>query len=842
VEGEASDGGYRVPPDAIRDIVESEPTPSLSLSPRRDAVLFLHRPSMPSVAHLARPDLRLAGLRVDPEVRSRSRMTSYTHMGVATLCTASDGVGDEVPLRGVPEGHGINFLAWAPDGAHVAFATIGVEAGAERSPFALHVASVESALGEGAQDGAPTFEARPLAAASRLNTVFDSFGWLGARTLLALTVPEGQADHPPARPEVPSGPKIQVSGAGEAAPVRTYQDLLSDEVDCDTLEYLTTSQLVKIDIHTGESAPFGEEGMITSFAPSPDGKFVLVARMERPFSYNVPCGRFPRTMEVLCASSGEVVHTLPRLELAEAIPIAHGAVREGPRSIEWRPDKDAELVWAECRDGGDPNVEVSPRDEVFSLDMHEVARSAAAPLEPRTLVQTDLRYGGIAWGGGGDLALVYESEWRSKRSVSWVLDPRTGEKRVLHDRDYEDRYTSPGSPMLRRTERGTYTLALVDGTHLLMSGAGASPEGDRPFLDLLNIESGETERLWRSEAPFFESVNSILSDAGDAPITRDNLRVLFSRESKTEPAQYSICSIGDGAARECIQITDFPHPYPSLKDYSKEILRYEREDGVTLTGTLYLPPGHDPARDGPLPTLLWAYPREYKSADAAAQMRGSPHTFSGIGNLSPLLFLSMGYAVLNGPSMPIIAKDGEDPETANDTYIEQLVSSAEAAVAELERRGVAKRGHIAVGGHSYGAHMSMSLLAHAGDLFSCAICRSGAYNRTLTPFGFQGETRSLWKARDVYFNLSPFRFADKIKKPVLLLHGDDDNNTGTFPLQSERMYAALKGHGCEVKLVQLPHEAHSYRARESVLHTLAEQAEWLERHVTPPPAGTEDDA
>ena len=349
--------------------------------------------------------------------------------------------------------------------------------------------------------------------------------------------------------------------------------------------------------------------------------------------------------------------------------------------------------------------------------------------EPRTLVQTDLRYGGIAWGGGGDLALVYESEWRSKRSVSWVLDPRTGEKRVLHDRDYEDRYTSPGSPMLRRTERGTYTLALVDGTHLLMSGAGASPEGDRPFLDLLDIESGETERLWRSEAPYFESVNSILSDAGDAPITRDNLRVLFSRESKTEPAQYSICSIGDGAARECIQITDFPHPYPSLKEYSKEILRYEREDGVTLTGTLYLPPGHDPARDGPLPTLLWAYPREYKSADAAAQMRGSPHTFSGIGNLSPLLFLSMGYAVLNGPSMPIIAKDGEDPETANDTYIEQLVSSAEAAVAELERRGVAKRGHIAVGGHSYGAHMSMSLLAHAGDLFSCAICRSGAYNR-----------------------------------------------------------------------------------------------------------------
>ena len=839
----ASCCSFDLPPEPIRQIVESEPTPSLAIAPNRDCALVLHRPSLPPLSHLARPELRLAGLRVDAETRGRSRMTSYRSAAVAPLSLHGDaaGLGAEVPVTGAPEGMGLNFVSWSAKGTRVAFTAVEDNGSAsQRRPLALYVADVPAA---GALAGAEAISARLLL--PDLNTVLDHFAFVGEDTILALTIPESHRGPPPQAPPVPPGPKVQSNASGEAKPARTYQDLLSSAHDADALEYLATSQLVRVDVATGASEALAPPSMITSFAPSPDGRYVLVARMERPFSYAVPCGRFPRAREVRRVADGEVVYAFPRLELAESVPLAHDACRTGVRDLGWRADAPAELCWAECRDGGDPEMEMpdgGPRDEVFLLDVRAAEEAARAggggePTEPRLLAATASRYRGVVWGGeGSDLALLYESSWRTKRSVCWALTPSNSSKRVLIDRDSEDRYGSPGAPMLRRQPSGRYTVALVDGTHLLMSGQGASEEGDRPFLDLLELATGETERLWRSEAPYYEDCLSILSDAGGAAITRDGLRLLFSREAKEEQRQYDARMLADLGRRAVL--TDFPHPYPALREMQKEIIRYSRADGVMLTATLYLPPGHDVARDGPLPTLLWAYPREFKSASAAGQMSGSPHAFTGIGSLSPLLFLTQGYAVLNGPSMPIVAEEGADPKTANDRYVEQLVSSATAAVEELERRGVSRRGSVAVGGHSYGAHMAMSLLAHADDeWFACGICRSGAYNRSLTPFGFQGETRTFWEAPDVYRDLSPFAFADRVHKPVLLLHGADDSNMGTYPMQSERMYAALKGHGnAEARLVLLPHEGHGYRARESVLHTLAEQAAWLDTHVPRPEA------
>eukprot|EP00775_Hariotina_reticulata_P003220 gene3220-3497_t len=647
-------------------------------------------------------------------------------------------------------------------------------------------------------------------------------------TLVAAVIPEGVGE-PPGRPPVPSGPKIQDNSSGKKSQNRTWTDLLKDDHDGDVFEYYGTSELDQEGVTAGVTGP--------KAVASPDGAFLLVSWLSRPFSTAVPAGRFPVDLQVW-DRQGNLVCQLATLPLAEDIPIAFNSCRTGPRAVSWRDDKPAELAWIEAQDGGDPDVAVSPRDIVYTLD---AAAAAGDPsLQPSVLASTDLRCGGVSW-CDGDLALLYESWWTTRRSVIYTISPdnREAEKQVLFDRSYEDVYGDPGSPLSRRTSAGTYILAKVDGKRqLLMVGQGASPEGNKPFLDLLDLETKETRRLWQSSPPFLESVSSIMSDNNnDAPITLDGLKLLLSRESAKEPPQTWMISFSgsDAASSSENVVVLLPHScplvsdLPQLKDMHKEVLRYKRADGVDLTGTLYLPPGHDAAKDGPLPTILWAYPREYKSREAAGQMRRSPHQFSGIGSLSPTLWLARGYAVLDGPGFPIIAEGDEEP---NDTYVEQLTACAEAAVKELvSARGVTDPTRVSVGGHSYGAFMAANLLAHCPDLFAAAIARSGAYNRTLTPFGFQSEERTLWQAPEIYSKMSPFMMADRIKKPLLLIHGEEDNNTGTFPLQSERFFSALKGHGAPARLVLLPHEGHGYRARESVLHTLYEQDQWLEAYA-----------
>lgn len=493
------------------------------------------------------------------------------------------------------------------------------------------------------------------------------------------------------------------------------------------------------------------------------------------------------------------------------------------RSLNWRADKPSSLYWVETQDGGDAKVEVSPRDIVYT--------QAAEGQEAKVFHKLDLRYGGISW-CDDSLALIYESWYKTRRVRTWLVSPGSNETppRLLFDRSSEDVYSDPGSPMLRRTPDGTYVIAKFkkedkqSATYLLLNGSGATPEGNIPFLDLFDIETGEKERIWHSDKEkYYESVVALMSDQKEGDLHVKDLKVLTSKESKTENTQYYIQKWPE---RKACQITSFPHPYPQLASLQKEMVRYERKDGVQLTATLYLPPGYEPTRDGPLPCLVWSYPGEFKNKEAAGQVRGSPNEFAGIGPTSPLLWLARRFAILSGPTIPII---GEGKEEANDRYVEQLVASAEAAVQEVIRRGVADPGKIAIGGHSYGAFMTANLLAHAPHLFSCGIARSGAYNRTLTPFGFQNEDRTLWEATDTYIKMSPFMAADKIKKPILLIHGEEDNNSGTLTMQSDRFFNALKGHGALSRLVVLPFESHGYSSRESIMHVLWETDRWLQK-------------
>lgn len=436
-----------------------------------------------------------------------------------------------------------------------------------------------------------------------------------------------------------------------------------------------------------------------------------------------------------------------------------------------------------------------------------------------------LRVSGITW-GDDRRAMVTESWWLTRRVRTWLVAPGVADvaPMLLFDRSTEDRYADPGSPVTTRNAFGRVGLLLLnaDQTKIYLKGLGASPEGDRPFLDEFDLATRQARRLWRSQPPHYENFLAFLDDHRRTALTR--------RESVSEPPNYFRRTLGEpDEAKALAPITRFPNPYPQFDDVRKELISYRRADGVALSGTLYLPPGRGPL-DGLLPTLLWAYPREYKNAAAAGQVRESPHRFIRVNVLGALPFLLAGYAVLDDPTMPIIGEGSTHP---NDTYVEQLVSSARAAVDELVRRGVTDPRRVAVAGHSYGGFMTANLLAHS-DLFRAGIARSGAYNRTLTPFGFQSEQRTFWEAPEVYAAMSPFNHAHKVRDPLLLIHGAADNNTGTFPIQSERFFNALKGHGATARYVQLPHESHGYRARENVLHMLWEMENWLDTHVKPP--------
>lgn len=776
---------YRTPPKEIVDVVDAPPTPSLIAGPGDWAVLA-QAPVLLSIADLAQAELKLAGQRFNPQTHEQTRTPYFVDLRLLNVVS-----GEQKAIRGMPSPLRARQVLWSPDGARVAFAA-GTSSGLE-----LWVADVATA------------------SASRVGTILLNnshprrpFDWTSDnRTLIARTWPAA-AQAPPEPVRVPTGPVIQES-LGRRAPTRTYQDLLKTPYDEALFEYHLQSQVVAIGLD-GASKTIGAPAMIVRAEPSPDATYLLVETVHRPFSYVLPDSRFPRKLEIW-DRDGRVVKQIADLPLATSVPTDFDAAAEGPRSLAWRSDVPATLFWVEAQDKGNPRAEAAVRDKAFLL---------AAPFDgaPREIASLATRYGGVLW-GGDDLALLYEDWWKTRRAKTWRLRPGDSSKapELLFDRSSEDRYSDPGSPELKKNAWGLSVLRRSkDGRALYFAGDGASPEGDRPFLDRFDLATKKATRLWRSEAPQYEYVVDVLDDGAQRVVTR--------RESVAVPPNFFF---RDLTKKSMKALTDFPHPSPQLANAKKELIRYERGDGVKLTATLYTPAGYDPAKDGRLPVLVWAYPQEFKSADAAGQVTDSPFRFIRVSPMGPLPWLVRGFAILDDPSIPIIGEGSKEP---NDTYVEQLVAGAKAAIDEVVRRGVGDRDRFAVGGHSYGAFMTANLLAHS-DLFRAGIARSGAYNRTLTPFSFQAEERTFWEAPDTYIRMSPFTHAQKINEPMLMIHGVDDNNTGTFPIQSERLYQAMSGLGGTVRLVMLPYESHGYRARESVMHMLWEMDGWLEKYV-----------
>ena len=803
----ATDLKYQTPPEVMVKMVDALPTPVISLSPAHGAgprrILIEQSSSLPTIADLAEPELRLAGLRFNPKIGAPSRTRYFVSLKLQELPQAGSSTQPhEIAITGLPAKAHILFARWSPDGRHIALVNAEDGRDAGLGLWMVDVAKASAVRVPGV----------------RLNAVLtEPVGWLSNSSLAVLAVPADRGAVP-VRSEIPTGPVIQEND-GKATPAPTYEDLLKSPTDERFFAYYSTSQIEEVKLASGAARKLGKPGLFASLEPSPDGKYIFAEELHRPFSYTQPFERFPQRREVYNVATCEA-KVLDDAPLIDNLPIDRDAVEPGPREYGWRTDAPATIYWVQAADGGDPKREAAVRDRVYTLDVPFAG-------EGKPVADLALRFRGVEW-GNEHLAIVTEARWKDRKMILAALDPAAAKLTQLYAGSMQDRYHDPGRPMLERNAQGQLVLqTTADRQGIYFSGQGASPKGDTPFVAIMpvnGVEDAKETRIWQSQAPFFEVPTAVIASDG-------GVKILARRESVEKSPNYFLTTIAEGqsaAPTSWTAVTNFPNPYAGLPMPSHQLLHYKRADGVDLTADLYLPAGYDKAK-GPLPTLMEAYPAEFKSRAAASQVTGSPYEFVRIGAGSPVFFTATGYAVLANAAIPIIGEGTAEP---NDTYVEQLVAGAKAAIDAGAETGTVDRGRVAVMGHSYGAFMTANLLAHC-DFFRAGIARSGAYNRSLTPFGFQNEERTYWQAPEVYFKMSPFSYADKIKTPILLFHGEADNNTGTFPIQSERFYNALKGEGATVRFVLLPLEAHGYQGRESVLHMLWEMENWLDKYVKP---------
>lgn len=778
---------YQQPPKEILEWADFERAPTLSIDSKQTKMLFQYRNTYKTLADLSEEEMRLAGLRINPITNISSTITYVNNLKYKGFNET-----EAKQITGLPENPKIAYISWSPDETKVAF-TNTTQMGVE-----LWYVDMNSG------------QAMKLTKANLNANLGSPYTWFkDSKSLLIRVLPKDRNPLINSKQTIPTGPTVSVSMKGEKAQNRTYQDLLQNATDEANFEALVTSELYKVNLN-GNISLWKGKAMYSGESISPDGKYVLVSTIQRPFSYIVTLGRFP-SKTIIYNISGELVKEFNERPLLEVLPKGFMATYIGKRGISWRGDKPATLYWVEALDEGNPEKEVLFRDEVFQL---------AAPFteEPESLVKTINRYAGIIW-GNDNTAIIYDNWWNTRNVKTYVFNPSQPhlEAVVINDRNSQDIYNNPGSFDTKKNEYGHYVLSL-DGNKAYLIGEGYSEKGQFPFVDEIDLKTKSTKRLYQST--YTDKKLDIIS-ANDVKAGEYLVRL----QSSTDYPNYYILNTKKRIAP--IAVTHFESPFKGIEDVYKEVIKYKRSDGVDLTGTLYLPAGYDMNKKEKLPMVMWAYPTEYKDKNSAGQNATNPNEFIYPYYGSPIYWVKRGYAVLDDAAFPIVGEGSVEP---NDTFVEQLVANAKAAIDAVDELGYIDRSRVAVGGHSYGAFMTANLLTHS-DLFAAGIARSGAYNRTLTPFGFQAEERNYWEAPSVYNTMSPFMNADKMKTPLLLIHGGDDNNSGTHTMQSERYFNALKGLGAPARLVILPKESHGYAAKESVLHMLWEQDQWLEKYV-----------
>ncbi len=793
--------GYDQPPQNVLDVLHAPAPPRPYLSPTRDTVLLISWVQYPPMAQVSEPYLKLAGVRVEP--RTRRKHDTPGGYGVApcaqTLALVDVATSKETPIA-LPPGGCADGFSWAADGKRFAFRNTSHDA-------------VELWVGE------PGGATRRLGDV-RLNMMLgSSLQWAAdQKTLLVKMVPDDAGAAPEAG-TVSDGPSIQETD-GKSGEFSTYEarDTLASKGDEARFEYYGTSQLAFVDAATGAITRVGKPAVITDVDLAPDGEHILVTSIRKPYSYAVTYDRFAHDVEVW-DRAGKVT-PLAQLPVADRVPV-HG-VPTGARDHAWRPTEPATLVWAEALDGGDWNTNVPARDKV----MTESAPFATPAVE---LTRTEQRFDGFDWSERRGIALLQENDenrhWR--RTFLFDADHPDAKPSVIWDMSSDERYLDPGSPVYRVLPNGQ-SVFRQDGDAIFLSGQGFSPDGDRPFLDRFDLAARKSQRLFRSGR---DGLEYFVDFAGEgtgtlltwhqSPADPPNLmeRTLGAPIADAKPGEATLASTSRA-------VTHIPDPTPVVRAIKKRLVTYQRKDGTALSFTLYTPPNYQEGTR--VPAILYAYPLDYASTATAGQVSGSDQVFTRLGDYR-LLLLS-GYAIIDAAAFPIVG----DPKQAYDTYTEQLVDDAQAAVDKAVALGVVDPDRIGVTGHSHGALMTVNLLAHT-DLFRAGAATSGSYNKTLTPFGFQNERRSVWKARDVYLKVSPFFLADKIKLPLLIMHGAEDANPGTTPLQAVKLFEAIRGNGGTARLVMLPHEPHWYSAMESNEQLAYEELMWFDKYVKDAP-------
>lgn len=773
---------YQVPPPEILELADVKRPPQNSISKNNTYLLMVERPLYKSVEELAEPEVKLGGLRFNPQNFNVSRGTYATGMVIQKLKD-----GQKITIQGLPNPLKAQYIQFSPNETYCSFVQV------EKSALSLWLINLS------------TGKATQVVKEGLNATMGSPYGWSNDESFIHFKS-KGNKQRLEVTTELPQGPATQ-DAKGTKAPARTYQDLLRNKQDERTFNHYTQSTIQRLDIATVKTTQLLNDAVYIGFSYSPDAQYILTEELVEPYSYTLPYYLFAANVNVY-TQSGILFKQFYQRPLQDKTPISFDAVAPGKRQISWRADKPSTLYWCEAPDGGNPANASAYRDELFQSD---------APFTvSRKICAIQNRFSSVVF-GKDDLAIVEDFWWKNRNNKTYMINPsqENGTPVVIYDVSREDVYANPGDFQTTYNAFNKQVLEFSkDKQKLYLVGEGCSPEGNRPFIDEFDITSKTAKRLWRADGKStYERVVKIIDAEKQLAITSIESPKIF-------PNLY-LRNYGKKEVPK--QLTFNKNPYLSLQNISKQKIYYKRADGVQLSATLYLPAGYDPKRDGRLPMLMDAYPTEYKDDKAAGQVQESPHTFINIGWYSPLFWVNRGYAVLEDAQFPIIGKGTTEP---NDTYIEQLVADAEAAIKAVDSMGVVDPKRCAVMGHSYGAFMTANLLAHS-NLFAAGLARSGAYNRTLTPFGFQAEERSYWEAQDVYLKMSPFNYAHKIKTPILLIHGDADNNPGTFTLQSERLFQAVKGNGGIARLVLLPYESHSYAARENILHMLWEMDTWL---------------
>jgi len=778
---------YQQPSEEILQLAVVPLPPSTTTNDDASIVILIYRNQYKRIAELSEEELKLAGIRTNPVTNMSSRITFYNNLEVI-----KKGSKEPQKVSGLPDNARLSNFSWSPDQTKFAFANT-TQSGTELWYLDLNTLKAKR-LTEEIING---------------NLRTTPYTWLKDNSaLLAKTLPENRPVLIDKSLAIPTGPVISVN-EGKKAQNRTYQDLLKDKTDEQNFITLAQSKLNIIGLD-GSSEVWAPRAIYNNISLSPNGKYVLISIIKKPFSYLVPYYRFS-TEYLLYTIEGEKIKTLEDVPLIEDLPQGFMAERKGKRDFGWRNDKPATIYWAEVLDEGDPEKDVAYRDEVFTLD-------APFDEDPQSILKVKNRFWGITW-GNDEIAIARDYWWNNRNTKTYIFNPSDAEQtpEILFDRNYQDKYNDPGSLVTIKNSFKRNVL-LYDKGSVYLEGDGFSDEGQKPFIDKMDLKTKKKTRLFQSQnIDNLETISKIIDIRKGLILTRV--------QSPTDYPNYYLRNIRSRKAP--MPITHFENPFKSLAGVHKEIIHYQREDSLPLSGTLYLPADYDFNNKERLPMVMWAYPDEFKDKSSAAQVTTSPNEFIYPWYGSPIFWVMKGYAVLDDASFPILGEGDTEP---NDTFIPQLVSNAKAAIDYLDDQGYIDRDRVGVGGHSYGAFMTANLLSHS-DLFAAGIARSGAYNRTLTPFGFQSEERNYWEAPNIYYEMSPFMHADKMKHPLLLIHGKEDNNSGTYTMQSERYFNALKGLGATVRLVLLPSESHGYRARESVLHVLWEQDQWLEKYV-----------